>query len=264
MNKSVGEFNGGVITWDTVKRFLPDDNRFIIHILKRNGMYHHNNIEVIEECRFYLILAINNWIQKQFDFESEAHLVNFMSRTIVNGAKNTFKKYSSQKALVNRYSDSIDGKEVVVKGGEAGDYLGAIGVYNEQLCVEQDDVDLFVNYVERMLGYEYAEIIRLKMRGYIGKEIGEKVGLSTEVVYNRVKKVARLYGIFRRREQQVVNAHDIKQAEHRESNGVHRGLREERRVKLEREKKKQGEDFSEIRNFLLLTSDAQAKEEVFC
>ena len=138
--------------WREVKRFLPSDDRFIIFILKRNR-FNFVDQDFIISVRYYTLIAVSNLVRKKQEFESEAMLVNWLGKCIVNAAKRSLTSMNAEKEKFRSNVHSMEGKGEDLTGEE---YISLVGDYDEQSQAEQTDVDIFINHIENKYGYEYS------------------------------------------------------------------------------------------------------------
>lgn len=236
------------ITWEDVKRFIPSDNRFIIHILKRSGFsYYPDNL--IEACRYYLILACGKYINNETYFESEAHVVNILSKTIFNGARAEIKK---SKAAMRSCESLVEIDKPKLNPITSDTHSSEYILYNADHFQSEDgmdehDVNVFIQAVREEWNEEYAYIIRERMKDVMVKDIAKELGLSRNTIDNRLSKIKNFYEseckrLFGRKESYRV-LEDIRRKEWEE---------------LEREKQKTRNSLSEVRGYILSVGDADS------
>lgn len=220
--------------WREVKRFLPSDNRFIIFILKRNG-FNYIDSEFIISVRYYTILSVSSLMTNKQVFESEAMLVNWLGRCIVNAAKRTLTSMNAEKEKFRNAVHSMEGKGEDMTGE---DYIGIAGEYDEQSAAEQEDVDLFIHHIEVKYGYDYSFLIRERIKGMLYNEIGECIGRTAEQVGKMAVKIRNEYVRYINRE------------EERTGEASNFALREQQRKEVDREEQEERDTIREIRSFI--------------
>jgi len=224
--------------WREVKRFLPSDNRFIIFILKRNKIY--LPVEgFVEAVRYNTMLAVGSFVRKKTVFESEAQLVNWLSKSILNAAKNEITSMNAHKQTAFKHAVRLDHPLGNSEGFiSVGDYLGMSGYYDEQAAMEAEDVDIFINHIETKYGYEHSFIIREKMKGLRSFEIAKILGKAPRHIHNMNKRITKEYVRYIRRQEDT------------ESYVSYQPIREKERADMEEEKQKNRSHLREIRSVI--------------
>lgn len=217
-----------------MKRFLPSDDRFIIFILKRNR-FNFVDKEFVLSVRYYTLIAVSNLVRRKQEFESEAMLVNWLGKCIVNAAKRSLTHMNTEKGRFYGALNSIEGKGEDLSGEE---YISLMGQHDEQEQAEQSDVDIFINHIENKYGYEYSFYIRERIKGMLQHEIGECIGRTPRQVSKMASKIRKEY------------VRHIRREETRTSETASEFVRDNEREQVEREKQEERDTLREIRSFI--------------
>lgn len=185
-------------SWKEVLPFVTNDNRFVYYILKKNG-YQYLSDEFIAGVRFRYIISISRYQNNKTSFESEAMLVNYLSKAIVFAAMEQTRYQRAER----RYAEIPEAR---IDHMEAKDHtLFANNQYiNEQDGLSNEDVDVFINVVEDILGYEYSFILRSVIKGETKTDIGKAIGISAASVTTKINHIKKLYTQYVNREEKNV------------------------------------------------------------
>ena len=214
-----------------MKRFLPSDDRFIIFILKRNR-FNFVDKEFVLSVRYYTLIAVSNLVRRKQEFESEAMLVNWLGKCIVNAAKRSLTHMNTEKGRFYGALNSIEGKGEDLSGEE---YISLMGQHDEQEQSEQSDVDIFINHIENKYGYEYSFYIRERIKGMLQHEIAECIGRTLGQVVEMASKIRKEYVRYINRE------------EERTGEVANFVLRQKEREELDKEKQKERDNIRALR-----------------
>lgn len=213
-DKKKHPFTGGTVTVKDSIPYLRADG-FITHILNKNNIFIYDDDEKAA-IRERVVKAFSSWESKQMFFDDEAHLVNFVSKTIQRAALNIIAKKQTMKQVFIR--------DIVPEYIDPEDYVSSNWDYSD---IQQ----AFCDELERRLGKQCVEFLSLKMQGYTIKEAVEMMEWDEQptVVSKRLK---RAYYKFQKNVRK-----EVQPARLCESQSVSRGVREEKRHRMENQRK---------------------------
>lgn len=183
-------------TWENSGRFIDDENRYIIFILKKNGVPYTDQ-DMMETTRYRTILKLGQWINAPREFNDERHFVNYLSKMIVRNAwahlsYTTAAKRSGHVISADQWKSSPD------REGD-NDLYSMVGKADEQLWHEENDVNVFLSHIEQHLSTMHSFIIRQRIKGIQRSEIAKSLEMSPTTVSSKLNQVKELYVNFRKK-----------------------------------------------------------------
>lgn len=145
---------------------ITKDNRFIYSTLKKSGNYFITQ-EMVEEVSCNTRLQIWRWSEKEYEFENKAHFFNALIAQIINYTKN----FLTHQQAMKRKPESMGDVEHIVYESEF------IEPFEVPDFFEDDDVNVFMNYLEVKLGFQAADFLRRVINGADYKTAARESGV---------------------------------------------------------------------------------------
>ena len=160
--------------------FFPSDNRFIHYVARKNGLFFVNDDDV-ETARFFSIEGVMRLVNKEVEFEDEAHLQNVVQMNVLRGIYRMIEWNSAKKNSqdIRPESDFIgsddDGFSTYIERAESDDkqYDNTMAIIEEYAQEVLDDI-----------GYA---VYKMTLSDVARKEMSRTLGISPEAIRQRQK-----------------------------------------------------------------------------
>ena len=160
--------------------FFPSDNRFIHYVARKNGLFFVKDDDV-ETARFFSIDGVMRLVNKEVEFEDEAHLQNVVQMNVLRGIYRMIEWNSAKKNSqdIRPESDFIgsddEGFSTYIELAESDDepYDNTMAVIEEWAQEVLDDI-----------GYA---VYKMTLSDVARKEMSRTLGISPEAIRQRQK-----------------------------------------------------------------------------
>ena len=160
--------------------FFPSDNRFIHYVARKNGLFFVKDDDV-ETARFFSIDGVMRLVNKEVEFEDEAHLQNVVQMNVLRGIYRMIEWNSAKKNSqdIRPESDFIgsddEGFSTYIELAESDDkpYDNTMAIIEEYAQEVLDDI-----------GYA---VYQMTLSDVARKEMSRTLGISPEAIRQRQK-----------------------------------------------------------------------------
>jgi len=169
-----------ILTKTRMVEFFPSDNRFIHYVARKNGLFFVKDDDV-ETARFFSIDGVMRLVNKEVEFEDEAHLQNVVQMNVLRGIYRMIEWNSAKKNSqdIRPESDFIgsddEGFSTYIELAESDDkpYDNTMAIIEEYAQEVLDDI-----------GYA---VYQMTLSDVARKEMSRTLGISPEAIRQRQK-----------------------------------------------------------------------------